>query len=82
MASPQNTRDDPLVDLEDIRRRKSRPPGTYLGQYEIVISGITSAILPRNILLLLTALHFPLEKAVLVMIHLWYSALIPAIRLS
>lgn len=40
------------------------------------------AVVARNVVLLLCALHFEPEVSVPMMIHLWYSALIPAIILE
>lgn len=42
------------------------------------MNGIHAGIFSQNVLLVLTAFHFPPEHAAIIMIHLWYSALIPA----
>ncbi|CAG8892542.1 unnamed protein product [Penicillium egyptiacum] len=69
-------------DIRNIVETVARLPDTYSGQCEIVMNGITSAIFAQNVLLVLTAFHFPPEEAVPIMIHLWYSALIPVSLLT
>ncbi|CAI7658005.1 unnamed protein product [Penicillium glandicola] len=65
-------------DIRDMVETIARLPDTYSGQCEIAMNGIHPQIFAQNIILLLVAFHFPPEEAVPIMIHLWYSALIPA----
>ena len=53
-------------------------PETYAGHCEIVINDRDSDIVARNAILLLIALHFSPEAATPMMLHMWYSALVPA----
>ncbi|KAJ5959627.1 uncharacterized protein N7479_006777 [Penicillium vulpinum] len=69
-------------DIRNIIETVARLPDTYSGQCEIVMNGIHAGIISQNIMLLLTAFHFSPEDAVPIMIHLWYSALIPASALA
>lgn len=43
----------------------------------VVINDIHIDIVARNAILLLVAMNFPAEEAASMMIHLWYSALVP-----
>ena len=52
-------------------------PTSYTGQCEIVVNDRDLDIVARNLTLLLTTLHFGPEKAAPIMLHIWYSALIP-----
>ncbi|KAI2731486.1 hypothetical protein CBS147309_2403 [Penicillium roqueforti] len=65
-------------DIRNVVETIARLPDTYSGQCEIVMNGIHAGIFSQNVLLVLTAFHFPPEHAAIIMIHLWYSALIPA----
>ncbi|KAJ5383863.1 hypothetical protein N7517_001774 [Penicillium concentricum] len=65
-------------DIRNMVETIARLPDTYSGECEIVMNGIHSGIFAQNIILLLTAFHFRPEDAAPIMIHLWYSALIPA----
>ena len=53
-------------------------PSTYTGTLNLVLNEPKYLIAGRNAILLLTALEFEPEVAVPMMIHLWYSALLPA----
>ena len=53
-------------------------PETYAGHCEIVVNDKDSDIVARNAILLLTALHFSPDAATPMMLHMWYSALVPA----
>ena len=53
-------------------------PEMYAGYCEVVVNDKDSDIVARNAILLLIALHFSPETAAPMMLHLWYSALIPA----
>jgi len=52
-------------------------PKSYTGQCDIVVNDRDFDIVARNLILLLTALHFSPDKAAPIMLHIWYSALIP-----
>ena len=53
-------------------------PETYAGHCGVVVNDKDSDIVARNAILLLIALHFSPEVATPMMLHLWYSALMPA----
>ncbi|KAL8762580.1 MAG: hypothetical protein Q9184_001434 [Pyrenodesmia sp. 2 TL-2023] len=57
-------------------------PPTYTGACEVVMNDKDIAIVARNALLLLVAFLFDPEIAAPVMLHLWYSAFVPAELLS
>ncbi|CAI7630431.1 unnamed protein product [Penicillium discolor] len=65
-------------DIRNIVETVARLPDTYSGQCEITMNGVSFGVFAQNIGLVLTAFHFPPEEATPIMIHLWYSALIPA----
>lgn len=65
-------------DIRNIVETVAHLPDTYSGQCEIVMNGVSFGVFAQNTVLVLTAFHFPPEEAVPIMIHLWYSALIPA----
>jgi hypothetical protein len=52
-------------------------PETYASECQVVINDIHFDIVARNIILLLVALHFEPEEATAIMLHIWYSALVP-----
>ena len=52
-------------------------PETYAGHCEVVVNDKDSDIVARNAILLLIALHFSPEVATPMMLHIWYSALLP-----
>ncbi|KGO47851.1 hypothetical protein PEXP_015440 [Penicillium expansum] len=64
-------------DIRNVVETIAHLPDTYSGHCEMVMSGMQPGMFEQNIILLLTAFHFPPEEAVPIMIHLWYSALIP-----
>ena len=49
----------------------------YIGRCKTVVNDREFDITARNFILLLTALHFDPEEATPIMLHMWYSALIP-----
>jgi hypothetical protein len=57
-------------------------PSDYTGQLKMVLNDYDFAIVARNVIILLSALHFEPEASASIMIHIWYSALIPAIMLK
>ena len=52
-------------------------PESYTGQCEIVVNDKDFDIVARNLVFLLIAFHFSPEEATPIMLHIWYSALIP-----
>lgn len=52
-------------------------PEGYDGHLRVVINDFSFTVVARNIILLLTALVFEYEVAVPIMIHVWYSTLLP-----
>ena len=52
-------------------------PSTYSGACEVVINDRDFDIVARNIILLLMALHLGPDEATPIMLHIWYSALVP-----
>ncbi|KAJ5189293.1 hypothetical protein N7491_005621 [Penicillium cf. griseofulvum] len=65
-------------DIRNMVKTIARLPVTYSGQCEIVMNGIHSGIFCQNVVLVLVAFHFRPEEATPIMVHLWYSAMIPA----
>lgn len=65
-------------DIRNIVETVARLPDSYSGQCEIAANGVSFGVFAQNIVLALTAFHFPPEEAAPIMIHLWYSALIPS----
>lgn len=55
----------------------SAVPAYFAGQCNTVINDRDFDIVARNAILLLTALHFEPQAAWPIMLHIWYSALIP-----
>lgn len=52
-------------------------PATYTGHCEVVINDRDPDIVARNAILLLIALNFSPDAATPIMLHTWYSALVP-----
>ena len=65
-------------DIRHVVKSLTGLPETYMGHCEVVVNDKDSDIVARNAILLLTALHFSPDVATPMMLHLWYSALIPA----
>src|SRR4051794_7517691 len=53
-------------------------PISYMGKCTIVVNDMDIDIVARNVIILLTALYFDPEEAVPIIMHIWYSALIPS----
>lgn len=53
-------------------------PATYTGHCEIDLNDRDPDIVARNAILILVALQFSPEEATPIMLHIWYSALVPA----
>jgi hypothetical protein len=65
-------------DLRNVIKSIVGLPIGYKGQCTVAINDKAFTIVARNVILLLVALQFEPETAVPIMIHLWYSALLPA----
>ncbi|KAI9875688.1 MAG: hypothetical protein M1830_008116 [Pleopsidium flavum] len=65
-------------DMRNIVQSLTKLPTTYRGHCEVIVNDRDSDIVARNTILLLTALHFSPDAATPIMIHVWYSALVPA----
>lgn len=64
-------------DMRNLVKTFAGLPEIYRGTLSATINDREFDIVARNAILLLTALHFKPETATPIMIHLWYSALIP-----
>ena len=57
-------------------------PKAYTGYCEIVVNDRDLDIVARNVILLLIALHYSPDEATAIILHMWYSALLPARMIS
>jgi hypothetical protein len=64
-------------DLRNVIKTAAGLPEDYAGECDVVINDGNISITARNIIMLLTAMHFDAKTAVPIIIHLWYSALLP-----
>lgn len=64
-------------DLRNIVKTLVGLPQAYAGSYSIVINDKNFTVAARNAMLLLIALYFEPEIAAPLMLHLWYSAMLP-----
>jgi hypothetical protein len=64
-------------DLRNVIKTIVGLPEGYKGQCAAVLNDMVFNIVARNVIMLLIALHFEPEIAVPMIIHLWYSALLP-----
>ncbi|KAF2016823.1 hypothetical protein BU24DRAFT_366243 [Aaosphaeria arxii CBS 175.79] len=64
-------------DLRNVVKTIVGLPRTFAGNCTVVLNDMNTVITARNAMLLLVALHFEPEIAAPVMLHLWYSAMIP-----
>ncbi len=64
-------------DLRNVVKTLAELPKPYTGHCQVVVNDRDQDIVFRNAILLLTALHFSPTAATAIMLHLWYSALIP-----
>lgn len=69
-------------DLRNVVKTVLGLPQDYTGKCTIAINDIGHTVTARNAILLLTALQFHPELATPIMLHIWYSALIPREILS
>ncbi|KAH7413716.1 hypothetical protein DE146DRAFT_761995 [Phaeosphaeria sp. MPI-PUGE-AT-0046c] len=64
-------------DLRNVVKTINSLPEEYLGSCKTFINDKNTTIVMRNALLLLVALQFEPEVATPIMLHLWYSAMLP-----
>ena len=64
-------------DLRNLIKSVLGLPQKYTGTLETVVNDRDFDTVSRNAILLLTALHFDPDTAAIIMLHLWYSALLP-----
>lgn len=64
-------------DLRNVVKTVVGLPKNYVGRCHIVINDRSTTVFARNALLLLVALQFEPEVATPIMLHLWYSAMLP-----
>ncbi|KAL5119566.1 hypothetical protein ACEQ8H_002412 [Pleosporales sp. CAS-2024a] len=69
-------------DCRNVVRTIVNLPEGYAGQCTAVLNDRDFAVVARNVIILLSALHYEPGIGAAIMIHLWYSALIPAIMLE
>ncbi|KAL2075267.1 hypothetical protein VTL71DRAFT_210 [Oculimacula yallundae] len=65
-------------DMRNVAKTVVGLPDSYPGNCDLVLNDMDPSIVIRNAILLLTALTFPPEEAAPMMLHIWYSALLPA----
>ncbi|EEP78509.1 predicted protein [Uncinocarpus reesii 1704] len=65
-------------DLRNLMKTVAALPESYTGTLNVTFNDLDFDIVARNVVFLLTALTLPTEKATPIILHLWYSALIPA----
>ncbi|EAS27817.3 uncharacterized protein CIMG_09021 [Coccidioides immitis RS] len=65
-------------DIRNVVKTIVDVPNTYTGALTFVVNDSNFDVVARNAILLLTAFNFPPEEATPIMLHLWYSAFIPA----
>jgi hypothetical protein len=65
-------------DLRNVVKTVVGIPDQYKGNCTVVLNDLEFAIVARNAIMLLIAFHFDADTAVPLIIHLWYSALLPA----
>jgi hypothetical protein len=64
-------------DLRNVVKTIVGLPENYAGNCKVVINDRNTTIVARNALLLLVALYLEPEVATPIMLHLWYSAMLP-----
>lgn len=64
-------------DLRNVVKTVAGLPENYAGKCHVVINDRNITVVARNALLLLVALQFEPEVATPIMLHLWYSAMLP-----
>jgi hypothetical protein len=69
-------------DLRNVVKTIVGLPENYAGNCKTVINDRNTTIVARNALLLLAALHLEPEVATPIMLHLWYSAMLPQVMVE
>jgi hypothetical protein len=69
-------------DIRNLVKTVAGISSQHRGECVVVLNDKDFTLVARNTIMLLTALHFDVDTAVPIMIHLWYSALIPASMLE
>ena len=69
-------------DIRNVVKTLAELPTTYSGSCEVVINDWDPDVVARNVILILIALRFSPSEAAPIMLHVWYSAMIPAQMLS
>jgi hypothetical protein len=69
-------------DIRNLVKSLNGLPSAHTGRCHVTINDREFDIVGRNAILLLTALRFDPEVATPMILHIWYSALIPAIALD
>ncbi|KNG52716.1 mynd finger family protein [Stemphylium lycopersici] len=64
-------------DLRNVVKTVTGLPKDYAGECLVAINDWNFCITARNAMILLTAMHFNPETAVPIIMHLWYSVLLP-----
>ena len=77
-ASPFTDARKASGDMRNLVKSLIGLPKTYPGSCEIILNDDDADIVARNAILLLVAFRFEPEVATPLMLHVWYSALIPA----
>lgn len=65
-------------DLRNAAKTVTELPDSYAEQCELILNDLDADIVVRNALFLLVALNFEPKDAAPMILHLWYSALIPS----
>jgi hypothetical protein len=65
-------------DLHNVVKTIVGLPESYSGHCNVVINDLNHTVVARNIILLLVAMHLDPDIAVPIMLHVWYSALLPS----
>lgn len=64
-------------DLRNVVKTIVGLPENYSGECKVAVNDANTTVIARNALLLLVTLFFRPEEAAPVMLHLWYSAMLP-----
>ncbi|KAL1982084.1 hypothetical protein VTN96DRAFT_1797 [Rasamsonia emersonii] len=69
-------------DLRNVVKSLASLPADFSGNCNIVVNDRDLDIVARNVLLILVSFHYEPAEASVIMVHLWYSALLPEAMLS
>ncbi|KAL1966678.1 hypothetical protein VTN77DRAFT_3875 [Rasamsonia byssochlamydoides] len=69
-------------DLRNVVKSLASLPADFSGHCNIVVNDKDFDIVARNVLLILVSFYYEPTEASVIMIHLWYSAFLPAAILS